>query len=182
VALSSTVFVFDVDLADSDRQVYEHLSLRLARHPSESDEFLIARLLAYCLEYCDGIDFSRGLCDADEAPIAIRDATGALLTWIDIGTPAPERLHRAAKAARRVVVYVHKDPRQWLRQLHDATIHRRDQLELRAFDRELIAGVVARLERRMSFAVSVADNEIFVSFADHTVSGRITGLAATARD
>jgi uncharacterized protein YaeQ len=145
VALSSTVFVFEVDLADSDRQVYEHLSLRLARHPSESDEFLVARLLAYCLEYRDGIEFSRGLCDADEAPIAIRDATGALLSWIDVGTPSPERLHRAAKSAPRVVCYVHKDPRQWLRQLADATIHRRDRLELRALDRQLIAGIVARL-------------------------------------
>ena len=176
MALSSTVFVFDVDLADSDRQVYEHLSLRVARHPSESDEFLVARLLAYCLEYRDGIEFSRGLSDADDAPIAVRDATGKLLVWVDVGTPAPDRLHRAAKAAARVVVYVHKDPRQWLRQLEAATIHRRDQLELRAFDRELIAGIVSRLERRMSFAVSVADAELFVSFSETTISGPITTL------
>jgi uncharacterized protein YaeQ len=85
-------------------------------------------------------------------------------------------LHRAAKAAARVVVYVHKDPRQWLRQLEAATIHRRDQLELRAFGRELIAGIVSRLERRMSFAVSVADAELFVSFSETTISGPITTL------
>ena len=61
MALSATVFAFDIDVADSDRQVYEQLSLRLARHPSESDEFLVARLLAYCLEYTEGIEFSIGL-------------------------------------------------------------------------------------------------------------------------
>jgi uncharacterized protein YaeQ len=176
MALSSTVFVFDVDLADSDRQIYEHLSLRVARHPSESDEFLVARVLAYCLEFTEGIEFSRGLSDADEAPITVRDATGKLLVWIDVGTPAAERLHRAAKTAGRVVVYVHKDPRQWLRQLEAATIHRRDHLELRAFDRQLIAGLVARLERRMSFSVSVAGAEIFVSLSDTTLSGPVAVL------
>jgi uncharacterized protein YaeQ len=78
MALSSTIFVVDVDLADADRNVYETLSLRLARHPSESDEFLVARLLAYCLEHTEGIEFSRGLCDADEPPVAVRDLTGRL--------------------------------------------------------------------------------------------------------
>jgi uncharacterized protein YaeQ len=176
VALSSTVFSFDIDLADSDRNVYEQLALRVARHPSESDEFLIARLLAYCLEYRAGIEFSRGLCDADDPPIAVRDLTGALLAWIDVGTPAADRLHRASKAAPRVVVYVHKEHRQWLQQLAAAPIHRRDALELQAFDRAFVAGMAARLERRVSFALSIADRELFASFSDATVSGAITRL------
>jgi uncharacterized protein YaeQ len=171
MALTSTVFVFEIDLADSDRQVYERLSLRVARHPSEADEFLIARVLAYCLEFREGIEFSRGLCDADEPPIAVRDPTGALKTWIDVGTPSAERLHRASKAASRVVVYVHKDYRQWLPQLAAATIFRRDELELCAFDRAFVAAMVSRLERRMSFALAIADREVFVSFADATISG-----------
>jgi uncharacterized protein YaeQ len=176
VALSSTVFIFEIDLADADRQVYEQLSLRVARHPSESDEFLIARVLAYCLEFRGGIEFSRGLCDADDPPLAVRDATGALSAWIDVGTPSVERLHRASKAASRVVVYVHKDYRQWLPQLEAAAIHRRDALELVAFDRAFIAAMAARLERRTSFALSVADREMFVSFADATISGACTRL------
>jgi uncharacterized protein YaeQ len=176
VALSSTVFVVDIDLADSDRQVYEHVSLRVARHPSEADEFLIARLLAYCLEYREGIEFSRGLSDADDPPIAVRAPTGTLLTWIDVGTPSAERLHRASKAAPRVVVYVHKDYRQWLPQLATATIHRRDALELFAFDRPFVAAMASRLERRMSFALAVADRELFASFADATISGACARL------
>jgi uncharacterized protein YaeQ len=176
VALSSTVFSFEIDLADSDRHVYEQLALRVARHPSESDEFLVARVIAYCLEYQDGIEFSRGLSDADEPPIAVRDLTGRLLTWIDVGTPAPERLHRASKLASRVVVYVHKDYRQWLPQLAAAPMHRRDALQLRALDRAFVAGLVSRLERRISFALSVAEGELFASFADGTVSGAVTPL------
>jgi uncharacterized protein YaeQ len=177
VALSSTVFSFDIDLSHADRHVYEQLSLRVAQHPSESDEFLVARVLAYCLEYTPGIEFSRGLCDADDPPIAVRDLTGAMRTWIDVGTPSPDRLHRASKTASRVVVYVHKDHRQWLPELTTSPIHRREALELYALDRALIADIIARLDRRMSFALSVSDGELFVSFANGNFSGAVSRLA-----
>ena len=176
MALASTIFVVDVDLADADRNVYETLSLRLARHPSESDEFLVARLLAYCLEHTEGIEFSRGLCDADEPPVAVRDLTGRLTAWIDVGTPSPERLHRAAKQALRVAVYVHKDYRQWLPDLAKASVHRADALALHAFDLQLIRALASRLDRRMSFALTVAGGELFVAFVDGTLSGRMTRL------
>jgi uncharacterized protein YaeQ len=178
MALGATVHNFDIDLADSDRGVYETLALRVARHPSESDEFLIARVLAYCLEFSGGIAFSPGgLSDPDEPPIAVRDLTGALVAWIDIGTPDAARLHRASKAAPRVAVYVHKDPAQWLRSLTGARIHRAEALEVWAFDRPLVSALCARLERRMAFALSVSDRELYVSLADATLSGPITRLA-----
>ena len=179
MALSATVFAFDIDLADSDRQVYEQLSLRLARHPSESDGFLVARLLAYCLEYREGIEFSRGLCDADDPPIAVRDLTGELRAWIDVGTPSAERLHRASKAADRVVVYVHKEHRQWLRQLEGAVIHRRHALVIQTLDPAFVAALAARLERRLSFALSVAEGEVFVAFADATIAGQVRPVLLT---
>jgi uncharacterized protein YaeQ len=177
MALSSTVFTFEIDLSDADRGVYEHLDLRVARHPSESDEFLVARVLAYCLEYTEGIEFSRGLCDADEPPIAVRDLTGAMQTWIDVGTPSAERLHRASKGTPRVAVYVHKDHAQWLASLAGAKIHRADAVELRVIERALIRDLAAALERRMSFALAVSDGDVFVSLAGRTLSGAIEHVA-----
>ena len=177
MALSSTVFTFDIDLSDSDRGVYDTLALRVARHPSEADEFLVARVLAYCLEYTEGIGFSRGgLSDTDEPPIAVRDLTGVMQAWIDIGTPSAERLHRAAKSTPRVAVYLHKDAAQWLSGLAAAKIHRADEIELYALDRGLVQRLAAALERRMSFAVSIAGGEVYVSLADETVSGAVTRL------
>ena len=173
MALSSSVFTFEIDLADADRGVYDHLDLRVARHPSESDTFLVARVLAYCLELTDGIAFSRGLSDADDPPIAVRDLTGALRAWIDVGTPSAERLHRASKLSPRVVVYIHKEHAQWLASLDSARIHRAADLELRAIDRALVRDLEAALERRMSFALSVAEGELFVSLGERTLSGRV---------
>ena len=176
MALSSTLFTFEIDLSDSDRHVYERLSLKVARHPSESDEFMVARVLAYCLEYQEGIEFSRGLCAAEEPPIAVRDITGAMRAWIDIGTPSVDRLHRASKAVPRVAVYVHKEHGQWLAGLAGARIHRGAALEIHALDRALVGGLAAILERRMSFAVSIADRELFVALEGPTVSGQVTRL------
>jgi uncharacterized protein YaeQ len=172
MALGATIYNFAIDLADADRGVYESLSLRVARHPSESDDYLIARVLAYCVEYTDGIEFSAGgLSNPDDPPIAVRDPTGALRAWIDIGTPDAARLHKASKRAGRVAVYVHKDPSQWLRTLAGERIHNSDTLELYAFDRAMIAAVASRLERRMAYAMSVSDRELYLSLADATVSG-----------
>lgn len=174
MALGATIYNFEIDLADADRGVYESLSLRVARHPSESDEYLVARVLAYCVEYTEGIEFSRGgLSDPDAPPIAVRDLTGALRAWIDIGTPDAARLHKAGKLAGRVVVYIHKDPAQWLRTLAGERIHNSDVLELYAFDRALIAELASRLERRMAFALSVSDRDLYLSLADATVSGAV---------
>src|SRR5690349_14727799 len=124
MALTATVYNFDIDLADHDRGVFETLSLRVARHPSESDDYLWARVLAYALEFEEGIQFSPGgLSDPDTPAIVVRDLTGTLQAWIEIGTPDAARLHRAAKAAPRVAVYVQKDPAQFLSRLAGERIH-----------------------------------------------------------
>ncbi|HEY2152399.1 MAG TPA: YaeQ family protein [Vicinamibacterales bacterium] len=176
MSLTATIYNFDVELADADRQVYESLALRVARHPSESEEYLVTRLLAYLLEYVEGIEFSRGVSDPDEPTIAIRDLTGAIVSWIDIGTPDAARLHRASKAARRVAVYTHKEPTQYLKQLAGEKIHRADELELYAIDRPLIDALVARLERRVDFSVSVTDRELYLSIGSDNLTGRVLQL------
>ena len=176
MALTATIYNFEIDLADSDRGVYETITLRVAQHPSESDEYLIGRVLAYLLEYTEGIEFSRGVSDPDEPMIAIRDLTGKIQSWIDIGTPDGARLHKASKATERVVVYCHKDPGQWLKLLADAKIHRAGTLELYSIDRTLIADLVTRLDRRMSFAVSISGRELFVAIGTDNLTGHVSAL------
>jgi uncharacterized protein YaeQ len=176
MALGATIYNFDIELADNDRRVYESLALRVAQHPSESDEYLIARVLAYLLEFADGIAFSRGVSDPDDPTIAIRDRTGAITAWIDVGTPDAARLHKASKAARRVAVYTHKDPAQFLRQLAGEQIHRAEALELYAIDRALISALVARLDRRVGFSVSVTDREMYLSIGSDTLMGAVVRL------
>ena len=176
MALQATIYNFDIELADSDRGVYESLALRLARHPSESEDHLIARLLAYLLEFVNGLAFSRGISDSDEPAMTVRDLTGAIHTWIDVGTPDAARLHKASKAATRVVVYTHKDPRRFLTRLAGEKIHRADKLELYAIDRALVSALVERLERRVAFSVSVADRELYIAIGTENLHGAVVQL------
>ena len=176
MALGATIYNFDVELADNDRRVYESIALRVARHPSESEEYLVARVLAYLLEFTEGIEFSRGVSDPADPTIAIRDLTGAIGAWIDIGAPDAARLHRASKAVGRVAVYTHKDPTQFLKGLAGEKIHRVAALELYAIDRALISGLVARLERRVAFSLLIADRELFVSIGTDTLTGKVVRL------
>lgn len=176
VALTATIYNFDVELADNDRGVYESLALRVAQHPSESDEYLIARVLAYLLEYRDGIEFSRGVSDPESPTISVRDLTGRITTWIEIGTPDAARLHKASKAAARVAAYCHKDPRQWLKQLESAAMHRADDIELYAFDRNFVAALVSRLDRRMALSLSITDRELYLSIGEDNLAGAVERL------
>ena len=173
MALTATIYTFSIQLSDVDRAVYEALALKVARHPSESTEHLLTRVLAYCLEFAEGIGFSRGISEPEEPALSVRDLTGALKVWIDIGSPDAARLHKAGKAAPRVAVYTHKDPAQMRQQLAGERIHRAEALELYAIDREFIAVLARRLERRMQFDLSVTDRHLFLSIGDGTLSGDV---------
>ncbi len=171
MAQGATMYVFEVRLADADRGVYETLTIRAARHPSETAEYLVTRLLAYCLEYTEGIAFSKGLSDPDEPAISVRDLTGALQAWIEVGAPDAARLHKAAKAAPNVALYVHRDLDQLLSRLSGERIHRAKALRICAVDRELLAALVARLDRRMDFDLAISDRMIYLSLGEDTLTG-----------
>jgi len=170
MALGATIYLFKIDLADSDRGVYQPLELRVARHPSETEEHLLTRVLAYCLEFTEGIAFSNGLFDADQPAIAVRELTGVLRVWIDVGAPEAARLHRAAKLAPRVVIYTYKDAVQLAARLGAERIHRVEAMELHAVDRDWLAALAARLTRRMQFTLTVAERHVYLSLGEETLS------------
>jgi len=177
MALTATIYNLDVQLSDTDRGVYEALAFKVAQQPSESDEHMMARVLAYCLEYTEGIGFSKGIAEPEEPALFVRDLTGALRTWIDIGSPDATRLHKASKAAPRVVVYTHKDPAQLVRALDGERIHRADALELYALDRSLIAELVSRRDRRTKFDLTVTEGHLYVTLDGETLEGTVERIA-----
>jgi uncharacterized protein YaeQ len=179
LALTATLYNFEINLSDVDRNVYETIAFKAAQQPSETDDHLIARVLAYALEYTEGIGFSGGIAEADQPAIFVRDLTGTLKVWIDIGVPDAARVHKASKASPRVAVYTHKEPRTLIKALSGEKIHRAESLELYALDRDLIAGLVERLDRRMRFDMSVTDRQLYVTIAGDTLAGAVEPIALT---
>lgn len=130
MAAATTLYRIAVELSDLDRNVYESLDLRLAQHPSEPLDRVVARLLAYVLVYEEGLEFGRGLSDADEATLWTHDLTGRLLHWIDVGMPSVERIHLATKKAEKVTIVCHKDPELLKKELSMRKGHRGENLTL----------------------------------------------------
>ena len=181
MALTSTVYTFDLALSDVDRGAYEQLAIKAAMHPSETPEYLLTRVLAYTLEFAEGIQFSKGgVSDPDDPPLMVRDLTGAWVSWIEVGAPDAARLHKAAKASPRVAVYTHKEPRIVLRAYEGARIHKAESIEFYAVDRELLAALAERLDRRMALTVSRTDGTLFVTADDDTFSGTVERHAILA--
>jgi uncharacterized protein YaeQ len=170
VDLNSKMYAFTVRIADADRNVYESLTLLVAQYPSETAEYWVTRVLAYCLEYAEGITFSKGL-SAPEEPHHRGSDPGVLNSWIDIGVPEAPRLHKAGKTARRVAVYAHREVTPWLERLAGERIHRAEGLEIHVMDRDLVAARVVRLERRMDFDLSVSEKTLYVSMRAETLTG-----------
>jgi uncharacterized protein YaeQ len=162
MAAGSTVHTFTVELSDADRGTYPQFELRVARHPSETEPFLLTRVLAYCLEWQEGIALSDGIAATDEPAVLVRDLTGALKAWIEVGTPAAERLHRGAKAAARCAVYLHRDPAPWLAQLAGEKIHRAGEIAVHSFDRGFLDGASGALARRSKLALSVTGRHLYL--------------------
>jgi uncharacterized protein YaeQ len=175
MAAGTTLYTLAVELADVDRGVYAPLELRLARHPSETAEFMLTRLLAYCLEHREGIAFTEGISAGDEPAVLVRDLTGQVVAWIEVGAPSAERVHRAAKHAARTAIYTHKDPEQVLalyaaHQKAGQRIHRAAEIPLYSFGRGFIEGIAAELPRRASLALSRTEGQLYLDLDGTTHS------------
>ncbi|QEV98943.1 YaeQ family protein [Microbacterium caowuchunii] len=162
MAIGAMIHTFAVQLADVDRGVYEELMLRVARHPSETDAYMVTRVLAYLLEYEEGVSFSEGISQTDEPAVLVRDLTGALTAWIEVGAPDAARLHYGSKLAGRVAIYTHRDPVKVLAPLAGKRIHRAESIVLHSFDPGFIDTAVSALERRNTMTLSVTERQLYL--------------------
>ena len=173
MATGSTVHTFGIELSDADRNVYQSLELRVARHPSETAEFMLVRVLAYCLEYAEGIALSAGVAATDEPAVLVKDLTGRITGWIEVGAPSAERLHKGSKAAQRCAVYATRDPAPWLAQLAGEKIHRAAEIPVYSFERGFLDEAAAALDRRAQLHVSVTGRHLYLDVAGRSFSSAI---------
>lgn len=159
-----------VDLSDVDRGVYETFELRVAQHPSESLRYMWSRLMAYCLSFEEGIRFSKGgLSSAEEAPLAVWEADGTLATWIDVGAPSADRLHKASKAARRVVLYSSVSLALLCKEASRRAVHRVEDIDVWSLPSELLDELGDRTRRSMKLELVRTENQLYA-----TLDGKVS--------
>jgi uncharacterized protein YaeQ len=167
VALKATVFKAELQVSDLDRHHYQIYDLTLARHPSETDERMMLRLLAFALNADPQLSFTKGLCADDEPELWRKDLTGAVELWIDLGQPDPKRLRRASGRARRVLLYNYggRGADLWWHN-HGEALRGLENLEVFALSADAGNGLAALVARKMQLQCTIQDGQVWFSDAD----------------
>ncbi|MBV6272724.1 YaeQ family protein [Alcaligenaceae bacterium CGII-47] len=165
MALSATIYKAELNVADNDRSYYGSHAVTVARHPSETDERLMVRLLVYAL-YVDGdelLTFTRGLSEVDEPALWRQDLTGAVRQWIEVGLPDERRLLKACGRADEVIVFAYgRSADIWWAGVK-AKVARARNLKVFALPTEVTLALAALVERSMVLNFNVQDGTVWVS-------------------
>jgi uncharacterized protein YaeQ len=173
MALKSTVVKAELQISDLDRHYYATHNLTVAQHPSETDERLMVRLLAFALFAEERLEFGRGLSQDDEPDIWLKELTGEIDLWIDLGQPEEARIRKACGRARRAVVvtYSGRSADIW-REKNSASLARSGNLTVIDIAAETVAELTALMARSMRLNVMIQDGEVQVLGSDVTVEVR----------
>ncbi|NVN90361.1 MAG: YaeQ family protein [Desulfuromonadales bacterium] len=169
MALPSTIYKTNIQLADIDRGVYETLQTTVARHPSETEERLVARLLAYALFHEQELLFTKGICKGDEPDLWSKGPDGRVLLWVEVGLPEPERLIKASRHAERVALLAcGSSLPNWERQ-HFAKLAAVTNLTILTLDQEFINRLVAHVERSITWDITITEETLYLQIAEESL-------------
>ncbi|MDY7546778.1 YaeQ family protein [Glaciimonas sp. CA11.2] len=176
MALKATIFKVDLQIADMDRHYYQEHALTIARHPSETDERMMVRVLAFARHASEALVFSKGLWDVDEPDIWEKDLTGAINLWVEVGQPDEKRILKACGRAGQVVVYCYSSTSHiWWAQISNKVARARNLTVI-----NLPAGTSIALskqaQRNMQLQCTIQDGQIWMNANDETVQVDLTTL------
>lgn len=170
MAAKAVVYKAQLNVADTDRGYYADHALTLALHPSETEERLAIRLLAFALFADERLEFTRGLSTDDEPDLWQKDLTGDIERWIEVGQPDDSRIRKACNRAREVVVvtYGARAPEPWWDKIAPA-LQRFENLTVLRIPADACIALTAMVTRAMQWQVTIQDGVAFVSSGEHNV-------------
>jgi uncharacterized protein YaeQ len=167
LAQPAILYRFHINLSDIDQGIYKAFDLRLAMHPSESNAYLLTRLIAYVLNDREFLEFAaEGLGDPDAPGINATTPNGEILLWIEIGNPSAKKLHKAAKAARHVKVYTYKDPETLLKDIRANKVYHAETIEIFSLNPKVLENLASRLERKNNWDILLHEGTLNISIGD----------------
>lgn len=179
MALKATIFKAELNISDMDRNYYGDHTLTIARHPSETDERMMVRLLAFALHANEALAFGRGISTDDDPDLWLKDLTGAIECWIDVGLPDEKLIRKACGRARQVFVYTYggRGADIWWGQ-NGSKLERLDNLTIKSLSLEASQAMAGLAQRNMSLQCTIQDGEIWLSGGEVTVQLRLTPMMA----
>lgn len=173
MALKATIFKAELQVSDLDRGHFATHSLTIARHPSETDERMMVRMLAFALDADEALEFGRGLSSEGEPDLVKKDLTGAIDLWIDVGLPDEREIRKAAGRARAVKVYLYggRSADLWWNQNHKA-LERLENTTVIDLPQEVTSAMKAMAAKSMRLDCTIQDGEIWFASAGETIHFR----------
>ena len=169
MALKATIYKADLQIADMDRNYYQDHALTLARHPSETDERMMIRLLAFAIHANEALTFTKGLFDTDEPDLWQKDLTGAIQLWIEVGQPDEKRLMKACGRSEKVIVYCYSATSHiWYKQIANK-LERARNLTVINIPAEASAQLEKLAQRNMQLQCTIQDGQIWLTDSVETV-------------
>jgi uncharacterized protein YaeQ len=170
MAMKSTIFKLDLQLSDLDRHYYRLHSLTIARHPSETDERMMARVVAFAMNADETLEFGKGLSSEDEPDVWRKDLTGAIEQWIEVGLPDDKRLRKACGRAQTVMVYAYggRTAELWWEQNRSAC-NKLDKLTVFALPLEQMQALAAAVTRTMQISATLQEGELWLNIGDKSL-------------
>lgn len=162
MALKSTIYKIDLNIADMDRHYYAQHNLTIARHPSETDERMMVRLMAFTIFANEALSFGKGLSDEEEPDLWQKDLTGAIQLWVDVGLPTEKDLRKACGRARQVavVLYGGRIADMWWTQNSKGLLKLDNLTVINLPETEALAEAASR---SLNVSCTIQDGEILVS-------------------
>lgn len=170
MALKSTIFKADLQVSDMDRHYYQGHALTIAQHPSETDERMMVRVLAFALNADDALTFGKGLSSEDEPDLWRKELTGEVDLWIDLGQPDEQRIRRAAGRAKRVIIYTYsgRAAEVWWKKTA-AAVARTKNVSVIDVDPATVEALAALTQRTMQIQFMMQDGHAQVISGDTVV-------------
>jgi uncharacterized protein YaeQ len=164
MATKATIFKVDLQIADMDRNYYQTHALTIARHPSETDERMMVRVLAFARHAHEALAFSKGLSTEDEPDLWQKDLTGDIELWIDLGQPEEKRIRRACGRARQVIIYTYSghSAELWWQKQRDA-LQRLSNLTVIDVPAATVQALAGLAQRGMQLQCTIQDGQIWLA-------------------
>ena len=169
MALKATIYKAELQIADMDRNYYATHLLTLARHPSETDERMMIRLLAFAINASESLTFTKGLFDTEEPDLWQKDLTGAIELWVEVGQPDEKRLMKACGRSQSVIVYPYSATSHiWYKQIANK-LERARNLTVINIPADASAQLQALANRNMQLQCTIQDGQIYLTDSVSTV-------------
>ncbi|WP_369115099.1 YaeQ family protein [Edwardsiella tarda] len=170
MALKATIYKANVNIADMDRHHYQDATLTLAQHPSETEQRMMLRLLAWCCHADERLTFTKGLCADDEPELWLRNDYNGVELWVELGLPDEKRLKKACALSRQVVLYAYSEraARVWWQQ-NQSRLSTLCPLSIYFITDEALSQLAALATRTMTLHVTRQEGQLWVSDNEHSV-------------